>query len=183
VLLAAPASAETELGVKPLAGADLPSEDKAGNKVLEESNLYLKGNDLLAKPLARMQSSSEASVEGIKQGEHNRYVVTAPIEGTDLKLGALLASPLLDRLLEQKHAGRGALSRSLSGLLTALAVAALLVMLASLIAARRISVPLNLLAAKTREVAASGRKVPVALAEDSEVGALSRAVQDLIDKL
>lgn len=183
VLLAAPPSAESVLGVKPLADSELPSEDKAGKKILEETNLYLKGSESLAKPLAKMQASDKAEVEGIKVADTNRYVVTAPIEGTDLKLGALLESPLIDRLLYQKHAGRGAVSRVLIGLLVALTVAALLVLIASVIAARRITVPLSMLTAKVRESAASGKKVPVALAENSEVGALSRAVQDLIDKL
>jgi hypothetical protein len=183
VLLAAPASAESVLGVKPLADSELPGKDVSGKKILEEANLYLKGSATLAKPLAKMQGSTEAEVEGIRVGEINRYVVTAPIEGTELKLGALLESPLIDRLLYQKHAGRGALSRVLIGLLAALATAALLVLVASLIAARRISVPLNLLASKVREAASTGSKAPVALAEESEVGALSRAVQDLIDRL
>jgi hypothetical protein len=183
VLLAAPSAAEAALGVKPLAAGDLPTDDKSGKKVLEESNLYFKGSAMLAGPLAKMQASSEAEVEGIRVAEENRYVVTAPIAGTDLKLGALLQSPLIDRLLDRKHEGRGALSRTLTGLLISLAVGALLVLILSLLAARRIAVPLSLLTAKTREAVASGRTMPVALAEDSEVGALSRAVQDALDKL
>jgi hypothetical protein len=182
VLLAAPPSAQSQLGVKPLAEAELPDEEQAGKKILEASNLYLKGENLLAKPLAGMQSSHDVGFEVVKIAGKNMYLITAPV-GSDLKLGALLFSPLGNTLESHEHKRYANAGRTLINLLAALAVAALLVLVSSSIAARRITVPLNLLTQQVRGIASSGRKVPVAQAEDSEIGALSRAVQDLVDRL
>jgi hypothetical protein len=183
VLLAAPAGSESQLGLKALADTDLPDEEQAGRKLLEAANLYLKGTRELSGRLADMQSSADVAVEVVKFGQRNMYLVSAPVEATDLRLGALLHSPLADALEREQQQRYSIFGRGVLSLLLALAVAALLVLAASTIVARRITIPLTLLTQKVRQAASSGRKVPVAIADDSEVGTLSKAVQDLVDRL
>ncbi len=183
VLLAAPAGAEAQLGLKPLADADMPDAEQAGGKLLEAANIYIKGTEQISGPLAVMQSSAEAAFEVVKIDGRNMYLVTAPVEGTDLKLGALLHSPLADALETDEQQRYALAGRTGLSLLIALAVAALLVLAASTIVARRITVPLAMLTQKVRQAASSGRRVPLAIADDSEIGTLSKAVQDLVDRL
>jgi hypothetical protein len=183
VLLAAPGGAEALLGVKPLSEAELPTEEKAGSKVLEASNVYLKGGKDLARPLADMQSNADVALASVDAGERHMYLVTAPLKGTDLKLGVLLGSPLGDALEQQRSRRGTGIAGLLLALLAALVVAAVLVLITSNIAARRTTVPIAMLTQKLGEIESTGRKHPVALAGDGEVAQLSRVIQKLVDKL
>lgn len=176
-LLAGSAAAQDALGVRSLAAAGLPDATTDAKKILEESNLYLRGKTELSAPLAQLQSSDGDVIDA----GGDMHLVGLPLPGTGIQLGALLQNPLAGNVQQVRQQTGSQLRAVLIALGVALIVGLLLALALAQLTGRAIAEPLRVLALRVREMSRSRAKVPVAIHDDTEVGAVADAVQELID--
>ncbi|MCC7477591.1 hypothetical protein IT575_03950 [bacterium] len=182
-LLAAAEGGEELLGVKALSGAPVPDEEKPAKAITDDANVLLKKLAVFADQLDTDVFAAGTSLSIYGKQEDGKYLALVPLPSERWVLGATLESKIARAMYaDRNEAGvrRWRQTWLVAGIF--LAGIALSLLLAWL-EARRLVRPLQVLTHKSREIARSGKVMPLALSEESELGDLSRAMQDAVDSL
>jgi hypothetical protein len=178
-LLAAQPGGDALLRVIPIGKAELPAEKRPDSKIKSEANLQQSGaKDVVA---ALGQAKAGGPLAAVGEAAKAQYAGLAPVEGVGWDLCGLLPFPELARLRQAEALDKRAAAQQMPWIIGLSALGAVLGMLLGYFEARRISQPLQILTQRLRRNIASRSASPVAIADDSEVGGLAAACQELVD--
>lgn len=178
LVLAGQEQAATTLGVPALVDAGLPTPKNLADEIKQQANLFESGNsEVIEHVQAAVQGSAGGNIR-----HHNGVVAAASrVDSTGWLLGGYLHSAMI----EQGYQSTGKVESTARGRMVWVALIMLAAMLVGFLAtwleARRITQPLAILTQQVRQAAISRSPVSLSIADDSEIGALAAAIQELVD--
>ncbi len=177
LVIACQEQAPTVLGLAALADAGLPDDKNPGENIKSAATLTQEFS-----PEVYGQLEQAASVAaGTTSHKEGILLRSAKVETTGWKLCGRISATLLAEAYTQETSGDSQMRRMLIWIAGVLAIAVLIAFGMSWLEARRISQPLAILTQQVRQAAISQNTTSVVIADDSEVGALAQAVQELVD--
>ncbi len=182
-LLAAAEGGEELLGVKALSGAPVPSEEQPAKTITDDANVLLKKLAVFAKYLDTDVFAEGTSLRSYGDSADGKYLALVALPSEKWVLGATLESQIARAMFADKQRAGERRMRQVMLVVGIFLGGVLLSLLLAWLEARRLVRPLQVLTHKSREIARSGRLMPLALSEESELGDLSRAMQDAMDSL
>jgi hypothetical protein len=179
-LLAAQSGAESLLAASALAKAPSPTEDRPGQDIIKDANLLASAgalHDLLA------VEPGQLKLEMLSGSQEGKMLALAPLAVQQWSLGVVIQSEAIATVRRyQRYVDTRLMQRM------AIAVCTLLIGIGLALAmgwleARRISHPLLILQQQLRLAQTRQSRTPVLISDEGEIGALAKAVQELVDNL
>lgn len=180
VLLSAQTGGDAVLRVIPMGSAELPSEKHPDSKIKAEANINESGAGEVSSALAALKHDSQ-QLAPVGGEDSARFLGLADLPTVGWQLCGLTEFPALAGMRGEASSEQAAASARLPLLICLAALGVVLGLLAGFMEARRISQPLGILSQRLRRSLASKSAMPVAIAEDGEIGAVAAACQDLVD--
>jgi hypothetical protein len=167
------------LGLAALADAGQPNEQTPGEKLKTEATLSKELNPDLYGNIEQ----AAAVAAGTGSHKDGTFLRSAKIESTGWVLYGHLTSSLIRDAYLQEASGDSRMRRMLVWVAAVLFIALLIAFSISWLEARRLAQPLAILTQQVRQAAISRSSTSMLISDDSEVGALAHAVQELVDQL
>ena len=179
LVIACQEQAPSIIGLAALADAGLPDEKNTGDKLKSASTITADQNSTISALID--QASTDAA--GTKRHEEGVLLRTAKVDTTGWLLCGQSTSSLLQEAYDNEASSDNEMRRMLVWIAAVLGLALLIAFGVSWLEARRISQPLAILTQQVRQAAIARSATSVVISDESEVGALAHAVQELVDQL
>ena len=167
------------LGLAALPEAGLPDDKNPAVDIKAKSTLDEQNNS----SLFRQVKQSTETAAGTRAHNDGIFLRSTRLDTTGWVLCGYLTSELIANGYEAAAQSDSQMRRMLGWIAGVLAIALLLAFGSSWIEARRINQPLAILTQQVRQAAISKTTTSLVIADDSEIGALAAAVQELVDQL
>jgi hypothetical protein len=179
LIIACQEQAPAILGVAALSDAGLPDEKHPSDEVKAQATLSEQSNAAL---FQQTQQAAQTAA-GTATHEDGVFIRAAKLDSTGWILGGYLPSQLIADGYHVAATGDSQMRRMLVWIFGVLIIAVLIAFTASWLEARRIAQPLAILTQQVRQAAISQSATSLVIADDSEIGALAAAMQDLVDRI
>jgi hypothetical protein len=178
LMIACQEQAPAVTGMAEIADGGIPDDKNPAEDIKAKSTLHKDSN---AELFGQIQSSQE-NAAGTSTHKEGVFVRCAKLENTGWTLCGYLPSQLVEEGYEAAAAGDSQMRRMLGWIFCVLVIAVMLGFGVSWLEARRLSQPLAILTQQVRQAAISQTATSLLIADDSEIGALAAAVQELVDQ-
>jgi hypothetical protein len=180
-LLAAQPGGDALLRVIPIGKAELPAEKRPDAKIKSEANLkQSEAKDILA-ALDQFEQGGGTTLLPVGERSKALYAGQAAIEGVGWELCGITKFVELAQLDAAEDAGKRAAAQEMPWIIGFSAIGALVGLLLGFFEARRISQTVLILTQRVRRSIAARAVTPVAMSDDTEIGGLAAACQELVD--